>query len=230
MMLYTMIFWWPRTSGAKKRPGKVSRSCMQHMDGNTFISQQQALKSQQRVKATVKLSAMEKVRRVVYRTFKCSFSHGPVLKPKPNHIRYCCFKTQFEKELDLCFIVSGKTRAGLWPFLITLSYDVSYVRIAAIARDEVAIMHKKCTFPLSSLNLCTQHMLSPPSSFRKILPLRQKDRKCTGGVWRCMNSLFLPRCRQERSERMCALLGFFLLSPRIQEFGLFKQGGKYLCI
>ncbi len=47
--------------------------------------------------------------------------------------------------------------------------------------------------------------------------------------WHCMNSLFLPRCRQERSERMCALLGFFLLSPRIQEFGLFKQGGGGTC-
>ena len=116
----TMIFWWPRTSGAKKRQGKVSKSCMQCMDGNTFISQQQALKSQQRVKPTIKLSAMEKVQRVVYRTFKRSFSLGPVLKPKPNHIRYCCFKTQFGKELDLCFIVSGKTRAGLWPFFNNL--------------------------------------------------------------------------------------------------------------
>ena len=46
---------------------------MQHMDGNTFISQQQALKSQQRVKhktstyvkPTFKLSAVEKVRREV---------------------------------------------------------------------------------------------------------------------------------------------------------------------
>ena len=58
-----MICWWPRTSGEKKKPGKVSRSCMQCMDGNTFSSQQQAqaLKSQRRVKATVKLSAMELV-------------------------------------------------------------------------------------------------------------------------------------------------------------------------
>ena len=31
--------------GPLERPGKVSRSCMQRMDGNTFIFQQQALKS-----------------------------------------------------------------------------------------------------------------------------------------------------------------------------------------
>ncbi len=69
---------------AWKKPGKVSRSCMQHMDGNTFISQQQALKSQQRVKPAFKLSAVEKVWRAVYCTFKRSFSHGPALKPNPN--------------------------------------------------------------------------------------------------------------------------------------------------
>ncbi len=47
----------PRPLGEKK-PGKVSRSFMQHKDGNTFISQQQALKSQQRVKLAA-MSAME---------------------------------------------------------------------------------------------------------------------------------------------------------------------------
>ena len=40
-----MICWWPKTSGEKKKPGKLSRSCSQHMDGIPFISQQQALKS-----------------------------------------------------------------------------------------------------------------------------------------------------------------------------------------
>ncbi len=55
-----MICWWPRTFGEKKKPGKVSRSCRQRMDGILFISQQQTLKSQGGVKPTVKLSAMEK--------------------------------------------------------------------------------------------------------------------------------------------------------------------------
>ncbi len=48
-----------RTFGKKKEPGTLSRLHRLRMDGIAFISQRQALKSQQGVKPTVKLSAME---------------------------------------------------------------------------------------------------------------------------------------------------------------------------
>ncbi len=49
---YPTICWWPRTYGEKKTLGIMSRSCMQCIDGNSFISQQQVLKSPWRVKPT----------------------------------------------------------------------------------------------------------------------------------------------------------------------------------
>ncbi len=58
----------------KKKPGTVSRSHRQCMDGIAVISQQQVLKSQQGVKPTVKLSAMELVQCTAYCAFKC-FAH-----------------------------------------------------------------------------------------------------------------------------------------------------------
>ncbi len=82
---YPTICWWPKISGKKKKPGKVSRSCRicrYHMDGIAFVSQQQALKSQWGLKPTVKLSAMKLVQCTVYCAFKCSCSHGPVIKTK----------------------------------------------------------------------------------------------------------------------------------------------------
>ncbi len=78
---YPTNCWWPRTSGEKNKPGKMSKSCRQRMDDIPFIFQQQALNSQLGVMHTVKLSAMEKVRCSVYCTFKRSWSHGPVIKP-----------------------------------------------------------------------------------------------------------------------------------------------------
>ncbi len=80
IILYSTICWWPTTPGKKKKPGTLSRSHRQRMDGITFISQQQALKSQ----LGVKLSAIELVRCTVFCVFNRSCSHGPVIKPKPN--------------------------------------------------------------------------------------------------------------------------------------------------
>ncbi len=54
-----MIRWWPKTSGKQKKPGTVLRLHRRHLDGSTFIFQQQALKSQREVKPTGKPTAME---------------------------------------------------------------------------------------------------------------------------------------------------------------------------
>ena len=66
----------------RKKPGTVSRSLRQHIDGNSIIFQQTGAKVSTRSEAyTVKLSVMEIGQCEVNCTFQCSFSHEPVIKP-----------------------------------------------------------------------------------------------------------------------------------------------------
>ncbi len=92
--------------------GKVSRSCVQHMDGITFISQQQEQKYQWTIKPTVKLSAMELVQCTVYFAFKHSWSHGPRIKPNQTKILKILSVPQVIEQSLFLFSRAGKGMDG----------------------------------------------------------------------------------------------------------------------
>ncbi len=78
-----MICWWLNTSGEDNKPGTVSRSLRQGMDGNSIISQltgAKVLRMNQAYSQAVSHGDTV-VQCAVNFTFKRPFSHEPVIKP-----------------------------------------------------------------------------------------------------------------------------------------------------
>ncbi len=97
----------PRPLGKKKKPGAVSRSPRQHMDGNSFISQLTGAKVSRMSHAVIHVDIIECA---VNCTFKRSFSHEPVPKQNRTNLPTCCLSVSLT--CALVAMICGATLAA----------------------------------------------------------------------------------------------------------------------